>query len=406
MTTNKFRTTLAMLLAVLILSACSNRDNDDDILIPGTDVPDTTAPQATDTAPPADTDKPADEIDLGGKPFAVVQNPDNLTITAAQTERDYNRAFAYDERYMLVFTWDWMSDKGGSEVYIPDGLRLKVLDITTGEFTDDMHFAGTEIPTDIYYRDDYCWLTTDLAAWTLTLDGGKIKSVQPYRGEIDVRTSLCAASPDGKWKAYEELITRYDPGNPYGRIKVSNGEVTEMILNNSLTEDAQTYRTYRVLGFLDNTRLAYSVTGYESPVGWGIYDVVNKKHITGTGDPKAVHDGYIYMTDGEDYEPKTLSRVDADGKVTVLAAKGATELPIFPTDGIDMGGISYQIMMRGGRWLVMNEAGYADGQDIVRIRIFSADAKTLLAEILTARTDDPGTGFWFTDGEKLTLVTR
>lgn len=406
MTINKFKSTLALLLAVLILSACSNRD-EDDTLIPGADAPDTTAQQTTDTIPPEnDPPAPTDEIDLGGKPFVTVQNPGNLTITAAQTERDYNRAFAYDERYMLVFTWDWMTDKGGSEMHIPDGLRLKVLDTATGEFTDDMHFAGTEIPTEINYGSKLCWLTTGNSAWTLALDGGKIKDIQPYKGKIDARTSLYFTSPDGKWKAYEEHITRYDPGNSYGKIMVSNGEVTEMILNNAYTADAQMYRTYRVLGFLDNTRLAYSITGYESSVGWGIYDVVNKTHITGIGDPKAVYDGFIYMTDSEDYEPKKLSRVDADGKVTVLAAKGATDLPIFSEDGADQGGIHYPIMMRGGYWLSLSDIGYADGQDITRVRVFDAAAKNLLAELLVGRTGDTGSEFWFTDSENLTVVKK
>jgi len=407
MTKHTRKLTALLLLAVLILSACSSSDEKNESeFLPGTDASQTDTVETgkdettADTSADTGTNLPPELTEV---PYAVVQNPGNLTISTVSIDADEHLEFRYDDRYVIVISFNIIRDKGGNPLEEPDNLRLRVLDTSSGTFTTDMHFAGTDIPRGISHFYGGCWLYGSSSAWKAVITDGKI-AIEPVRLVQVELNGRAYFSPDGKWRAND--IQRTDPmptqdQQNAGGIWLKNtadGSGEKILANvNGNTEE---FRTYSVMGFLDGTRLAYSVTGWDGAIGWGIYDVQKKSHVTGQGTVCGIRDGALYLNDGADpMLPDTLKKVTADGTVTVLAEKNTAQLPLFP--GTDT--LFYRTYtMQAGLWIITPYESDGELGTYTRTYVFSADAKTLLAEILVG--PDGGSDFWYTDGKTLTLV--
>ena len=398
------KTTFALLLALLLLSSCSERTKTPD----NTDTPAATGSAAAGTAGSPEAMPPETEeakfqwsSPSGGEEIEVISGAQNLDIRVLHTESDGHREFLYDDRYVLVLSWDAAEDKEGNRITDAEGstissnIRLRVLDVTRGECTDDIPFAGTDVPHSISYFDDGCWLYSSSAAWSLTLADGKIHIV-PVRLVSVEDLGRQITSPDGTWTAFTEDSMLYSTEKSSRKLllRPADGTIT-VVCEDRREGNAQTDRYYHPLGFLDDTHLAYSITGWESSVGWGIYDITTGNHITGEGTARAVYDGRIWLTEDSGYEPIAIRSVDMDGAVTTHAEKGKTELPLFSAAS----GYGYRMFtMKNGLWSGMpyDECGG------VRTFIFDAQAQTLLGEI--AHAPDGGGDFWYTDGKTLTFV--
>ena len=400
------KTMIPLLLALLMLASCSERTK-----TPDTDAPEVTAPTAADTVVSPETTAPPETeeskfqwgLPAGGDAIEVVSGEKNLDIRILHTQSDWHREIRYDDRYVLVLSCDRMMDKDGNPVIdaqggtLNDNIRLRVLDVTRGEFTDDIPFAGTDVPHEISYFDGGCWLRSFSAAWQVCLVNGKIDIV-PVRLVSVEDTGRQICSPDGKWIAFTENST-LGSGEYASRkllLRAADGAIT-VVSEDKSESNAQTDRYYHPVGFLDDTHLAYSVTGWESSVGWGIYDVTAGTHVTGEGTVHGVYNGRIWLTDENGYEPYAIRSVDVSGTVTTHAEKGKTDLPLFAGDS----GWGYRMYsMQNGLWIVMPY----DDVGGVRTFVFDAEAKTLLCEI--AHAPDGGSDFWYTDGKTLTFVRK
>jgi len=399
------KTMIPLLLALLMLASCSERTK-----TPDTDAPEVTTPTAADTAAspettaPPETEEPKFQWGLpaGGNAIEVVTGEKNLDVRILHTQSDWHREFWYDDRYVLVLSCDRMMDKDGNPVTdalggtLSDNIRLRVLDVTRGEFTDDIPFAGTDVPHEISYFDGGCWLYSSSAAWSVTLNDGKI-GIVPVRLVSVENLGRQFTSPDGKWTAFTEESALLSTESTRKLIlRAADGTIT-VVSEDKSESNAQTDRYYHPVGFLDDTHLAYAVFGWESSVGWGIYDVTAGTHVTGEGTVQGVYDGQIWLTDENGYEPYAIRSVDVSGTVTTHAEKSKTDLPLFAGDS----GWGYRMYsMQNGLWIVMPY----DDVGGVRTFVFDVEAKTLLCEI--AHAPDGGSDFWYTDGKTLTFVRQ
>ena len=400
------KTILVLLAAMLLLTACSERANTP----ADTDAPAVTAPAAgtvdsPETTVPSVTEEEKEKFQwskpTGGEDIEVISGAENLNIRVLHTESDWHGEFRYDDRYVLVISCDRMRDKDGNLVLdeqdgiLSDNIRLRVLDVTRGEFSDDIPFAGTDVPHSISYFDGGCWLYSSSAAWRVCITSGKIDII-PVRLVSVENLGRQYSSPDGAWVAYTEESTLFSEPESTRKLllRAADGTLT-VIAEDKRDSNAQTDRYYTPIGFLDDTHLAYFVMGWESSVGWGIYDIAAGTHLTGEGTVQGVYNGEIYLTDGNIYEPSVIRSVDAFGNVTTHAEKGKTDLPLFEGNH----GWGYRtVTMTKGLWIMMPY----DQVNDVRTFVFDAEAKTLLCEI--AHAPDGGSDFWYTDGKTLTFV--
>jgi len=138
-----------------------------------------------------------------------------------------------------------------------------------------------------------------------------------------------------------------------------------------------------ITGFLDDTHLVCSYSGYECYRGCGIYDTKTgtwSEHNHFYWSVLGIHDGAVYGWEwGDGYKPMSVWRIDADGTETILGKAGGNAHEAWEELFNPVRYYSAPDFI-GGIWVV--PAPFTGNAEQPTSRyLFSADAQTLLAEI-------------------------
>ena len=303
---------LLMLAALLLLSACSLREN-----TPDTSAPDASSTAPTDTAEPSDTHAPAALLGVREVPLA-----DGDVFVSV---------FVWDESRVLFSVREPETDEAGN--LIPDGSGFKIkrstlrlFDNKSGTFVAECAWPEAAGPDRFLYGD---------AADSVTVynNGGNAYTLRYADGALTLQeTAMPAAvlegtavlgvrrvfSPDGKTIVYKNA----DAYN-VGAVTVvrENGSSEEILRDVSfITEGVGGATGYSPVAFLDDSRLVYSISGWENALGYGIYDLASGEmsEFRNGMSVCGVYGGAIYLTQSESSYTTTLYRDDL-GVMTMLA---------------------------------------------------------------------------------------
>ncbi len=363
--------------------------------------------QLNDDPMPPPSERIVPMFDYSEEELVVRQNKGGLNITAVHTGTEQHRDFVYDDRYMLIVCYNHARDKDGNDIWDkPADMRLKLLDITQGAFVDDIAFPMNDYPHGCIWLDGAgCQIYNRGEVWQVTVTDWKLSAeplpIDGIRIPMLEKNGRYFYSPDGRYRAVDAGDSEEADSGII--LRDAEGEF-HRICSDVHEPNAQTFRRHKVLGFLDNTHLAYSIGGWEGAVGWGIYDIETKQHVTGRETAVGLHDGYLYAYDSDDYLPHTLKKIAPDGTVTVLAEKSDAPETLFPGKP----NWYYRMYaMRNGLWIIMAYEDLTGGEihySNTHTYIYSADTETLLAEAVIGYKTDSGGDFWYTDGKTLTIV--
>jgi len=391
------------LTCMLLLVSCSDKHSEQ-------------PPEPPVTTPPPETvPVTAEETEIGVFPDAppVMQGPEEprfvsnegkLTLNSFQPDAEQWQIMTVDKERSVIVMYNRLRDKDFNLI-LTDGqptltdIRVLIYDRAAGKAGEAVTLSGNAVPGRISYTADGCVLLgTDFAsgrtiAWKLSADGTKA-SVTPTEYDGYMRTQYIT-SPDGKYTVYgitDESVS--------GGIILESGGDEVMILKNAIydidVDDIRNVRGYHPVGFLDNERLVYNITGWEWAIGYGIYNVKtgeNRRYETGHH-AAGIYDGTIYTT-STDYDGlRNIYAVDKD-HVEIDLVK-ASPLSADITALLKRPQFMYQFS--GGRWLI---APYTeDGIRLNTVYIYSADLTKLEAEIYY----EIATGHWTLSGDTVTAV--
>lgn len=138
-----------------------------------------------------------------------------------------------------------------------------------------------------------------------------------------------------------------------------------------------------ITGFLDDTHLVCSYSGYECFRGCGIYDTKTgtwSEHNNFYWRVLGIHDGAVYGWEwGDGYKPMSVWRIDPDGTETILGRAGENAHEVWEELFNPVQYYSSPEFI-GGIWIV--PAPFTgNAEEPTSLYFFSADAQTLLAEI-------------------------
>lgn len=138
-----------------------------------------------------------------------------------------------------------------------------------------------------------------------------------------------------------------------------------------------------ITGFLDDTHLVCSYSGYECFRGCGIYDTKTgtwSEHNNFYWSVLGIHDGAVYGWEwGDGYKPMSVWRIDLDGTETILGRAGENSHEAWEDLFHPVQYYSSPEFI-GGIWIV--PAPFTgNAEEPTSLYFFSADAQTLLAEI-------------------------
>lgn len=320
--------------------------------------------------------------------FKVTSNPANLeikTITLPlKGERPRICGFEFDERYMVYVTAEIL--KNDRTDYKSCAYDLFIVDKKLGEIVFKKELNAKEYPMRITYTDDGCIIhsmsvegesATTSCAYKISEENG-VFTVQPTTLDAYPVVENKTVSPSGKYVAAERYLDGW--GNGGIEVKYPDGSIKRIFTNVSLgnspeckAKDIGDAIGYGIVGFADDTHLAYSISGYEWLIGYGIYDLESGKTTEYRKERDraiAAHGGYVYAVENKysEYEPYpdavALYKISIDGtKTTVSDNPYAT--------------------FKGGKWYI-GESEAVDGLKGIQVKkakIFSLDFESVLAEV-------------------------
>ena len=391
----KHTTRLALvLIAVLALASCSERKQPAE----DTSAIDPAAPSVTETTSAPETVIPVQPaVPEKDDTLRFVSNAGNLTLEMVELNaEDYRIHPLGEDRYVIVL-FNRMRDKDGNlwienEQIVFTNIRAVIFDAKTGEMSKSLPIGGGTVPQNISYTDKGCILysfvyygngVNQIAAWELDLTA-KTPTLKAVKFDPAQERGNSVVSPDGKWRAYRRSL---DLGGD-GEIVLINEKGNEKVILETITlEEAEKITPkdeqeigkvegHSVVGFFDNERLVYNITGWEWPIGWGIYNVKTGEKIEyREGDRiSAICDGKLYGTDFSYAALDSVYRFGTDGAKTTLADKTtAIFAPMTSAPEI------WQFGMKDGKWYGVPYIGVESG--LGNLYIYDAEMKNLLAEI-------------------------
>ncbi len=336
---------------------------------PETDIPETAAPEtdAPETKIPEttlpETDAPETEPPVTVDPFgtvAVFSNPGELDINVVLLPIPdggrYDVAVKYDERHMLYITYgDHFTEENGLTCWTD--VRFYLIDILESRIVADA-------ASDINIQCDYTDYTDDgiILFDATTIGDGEYQieralSVKYENGGLIIESinrenvfpysDSQVVSPTGEYVLYSTI----DDSKGRGGIDVryANGAVYRIISNKSRWDAADAgysgdealgyAKYYNAVGFLDNTRLVYSISGYEWSYGFGIYDLAtgeNTEYLHSNYRLSHVGDGFVAFeeTGGSSSYPEQyrIWTMTPDGAMTLVASVDEADgVPTMPT---------------------------------------------------------------------------
>ncbi len=401
-----------VLLAALALASCSERDlpaEDTDRIEPAattaaetTSAPETEIP--TQPAVPEADDTPR-----------FISNAGNLKLQSVEMNaEDYRIHPLGEDRYVIVL-FNRLRDKDGNlwienSQSVCTNIRAVIFDAKTGEMGKAIPIGGSTVPQNISYTDKGCILynfvnygngVTQTAAWELDLTA-KTPALKAVKFDPAKERGRAVTSPDGKWTAYRQTVDLSGDGEII--LRGSDGK-TKVILEGISLDEAEKLagneqaigkvEGYSAVGFLDNERLVYNITGWEWSIGWGIYNVkTGEKTEYRSGDHiSSIYDGKLYGTDFSYAALDSVYRFAADGTKTVLADKTTGIFaPMTSAPEIWMFG------MQNGRWSGVPYVGTDVG--LGNLYIYDAEMKNLLAEV-SGKADQ-----WIIGGDTVYFLHR
>lgn len=323
--------------------------------------------------------------------FKVVSNPANLDINSVKlplrSEKTRICEFEYDERYMIYVTAEIL--KNDRTDFRSCAYDLFIVDKKIGDivFKKALNTADTAgYPKRISYVDDGCIIHD------ITVEGDVAVASCAYKisendGEFTVEPTMLDAypsirkkvlSPSGKYTAYENELDGWNNGGI--EVKYPDGTLKRILTNVSLgnspeckAKDIGDAVGYGIVGFADDTHLAYSIGGYEWLIGYGIYDLESGKATEYRKERDravAACDGYVFVIENKyyDYEPYpdavALYKMSLDGTKTTISNE--------PYAGFE-----------NSKWRSVNSEAIDElGRTTYnKVDIFSLDFKELLAQV-------------------------
>ena len=323
--------------------------------------------------------------------FKVVSNPANLDINAVKLplrgEKTRICEFEYDERYMIYVTAEIL--KNDRTDFRSCAYDLFIVDKKIGDIVFEKAFntADTEgYPKSISYVEDGCIIyditvegdvTVASCAYKISENDG-IFSVEPTTLDAYPSIPKKVISPSGKYTAYENMLDGW--GNGGIEVKYPDGSVKRILTNVSLGNSPECKAKnigdaigYSIVGFADDTHLAYSIGGYEWLIGYGIYDLESGKATEYRKERDravAACDGSVFVIENRYYENEpypdavALYKMSLDGTKTTISSE--------PYSGF-----------KNSKWCTVNsetidELGRATYE---KVDIFSLDFTELLAQV-------------------------
>ncbi|MBE6679310.1 MAG: hypothetical protein E7598_02165 [Ruminococcaceae bacterium] len=325
------------------------------------------------------------------EPFKVTNNPANLKIKELilplKGERPRICKFKYDERYMIYVTAEIL--KNDRTDFRSCAYDLFIIDKKTGMivFKKDLNTSDTEgYPKRITYIDDGCIIhditvegdvTTTSCAYKIS-KAGEVFTVEATTLDAYPLIENKTASPSGEYIAWEKYIDGW--GNGGIEVKYPDGSVKRILTNISLGNSPECKAKsigdaigYGIVGFVDDTHIAYSISGYEWLIGYGIYDL-NSGKATEYREERdraiAAHDGYVYVVENKYYEYEPYPDAVALYKMSLDGTK--KQISNNPNASFN-----------GAKWH-NSELQTVDGlgrTSIEKVKILSLDFETVLAEL-------------------------
>ena len=383
----------AFLLAALALASCSERKrpNDDAETI------EPAAPSVTETTSVPETVVPIQPaVPEKDDTLRFISNAGNLKLETVEMDaEDYRIHPLGEDRYLLVL-FNRLRDKEGNlwlenNQSVCTNIRAVIFDAKTGEVGKAIPIGGGTVPQLISYTEKGCILydfvnygngVLQTAAWELDLTA-KNPTLKAVKFDPSKERGQSVTSPDGKWTVYRRSLDLSGDG---GIVLTDEKGKEKVILECIMLEEAEKIAKneqaigkvegYSPVGFLDNERLVYNITGWEWAIGWGIYNVkTGEKTEYRAGDHiTAICDGKLYGTDFSYAALDSVYRFGTDGTKTVLADKNTDILkPITSAPEI------WQFGMKDGKWYGVPYIGVDSG--LGNLYISDAEVKNLLAEI-------------------------
>ena len=371
----------AFLFAAFLLASCGERiPAENGETTPPAFVPEATVPVTEETHVVIQPAVPQE-------PVTVIANPGGVQVHTVMLQSEDFRSFRWGEKYTILVTFDLLRDKDGN-IWKENGVqqrtnfRVHLLDNDSGHVLDEQplpdasntpeHLAYTMEGECVLYREENGAVTQ---SWSFDVTDGKMQlKCIPPRDSLTL-TYQFAVSPDGKWTAYR--VTTDDHNNGGILLRSESGAETMICENVMLDKDGSgdiaAVTGYSVLGFLDSEHLVYNVMGWEWVKGYGICNVTTgeKTEFLDGHRAEAICDGVIYGMDSGYGGMDAAYILGTDGTASALTPAAGYEKLLFGTEQFTWG-------FGGGRWMLVP---YSETGTLNRVYVFSADLKTLEAEI-------------------------
>ncbi len=320
--------------------------------------------------------------------FKVTSNPANLEIKELtlplKGERPRICEFKYDERYTVFVTAEIL--KNDRTDYRSCAYDLFIVDKKLGEIVLKKELNTEDYPRRISYTEDGCIIhaltvegetATTSCAYKISENDGTF-TVEPTTLDAYPIIEKKTVSPSGNYIAVEKALDGWNNGGI--EVKYPDGSIKRIFTNISLGNSSECKAKdigdaigYGIVGFVDDTHLAYSISGYEWLIGYGVYDLESGKATEYRKERDraiAAYDGYIFAVENKyyQYEPYpdavALYKRSLDGAKTTISDNPYANF-------------------KGAKW----HTGESEAVDelgrtsIKKVKIFSLDFETVLAEL-------------------------
>lgn len=311
-------TATALLTAATVLTAagCSRAEPAPADPIDTTPVNPLVSPITT-TAPPAVEPAPSDAEPMQNA-VRWVADGFSVHIVPLPDQKDTITVHPYDNTHLLFYTYT----AERQHLYLFDieaGKFVAFCPLDVGERLHDPHYTDAGIV--LFHRElqsSSPAVYTVPAAVAVSYADSRLTAVpteiSPFPQNVRRITS-----PDGKYQAVRVIEDGWGRGGvdlylPDGNVKRL---FTTVVVDDSGKTHINDAISHIPQAFLDNTRLLYSMNGYEWPLGFGIYDVATGENVLF---PAQRAYGYQGIHDG-------LSMLPSQGKTTATLPPPIGKLP-------------------------------------------------------------------------------
>lgn len=294
-------------------------------------------------------------------PVRVLSNEGNLQIRPVYipAESFAYKIGKYDDDHYLCLTYDRTELEGYKE-YTYNNLHVYIIDAKAGTVAADRAIDGSYYLSSMHYTDNGCILyETEEAAFRVVYENGTLTVSKTERPTYPIVSDCPITSADGAYTVYtteDDLIgagtmtVRYADGSVKALLRHKNaGDVV-----GGKTVDMGDVERYHPIGFIDNTRFVYSITGYDCSKGYGVYDLQtgeNAKYLQAMS-VNAVYDGKVYLTKQAGYETVSWWMCDPDGSDMTMIASVSEEDGVFTLSGDRY---NYTYNFKNGVWFFFTE---------------------------------------------------